>query len=75
MTILSRNGRYRAILEDGSGGINVSFWEHARSDRTISVWIRISTSTIDCPWHHALDQVHRLLDLWDSRSPPDEALW
>ena len=60
MIIDSKNGCFRAILDDGcDDGVSVTFWRRALGELG---WKALWATVIDCPFHVALDRVHEVVN-------------
>jgi hypothetical protein len=59
ITILSDNGRFKAVLDDADDGVTVTFWRRTAgptSDKP--VWSMICRQTLDVAFHIVRDLAH-----------------
>jgi hypothetical protein len=74
ITILSDNGRFKAVLDDTEGDIAVTFWRSTTgptSDRP--VWKLISRQTVDLAFHVACDLAHDTVNELKILPPPAQS--
>lgn len=61
LTVLSDNGKVRAVIREIDLCLNVTYWKRCPADG-IYVWKLLQTEEVDASWHVIRDMVHTIVN-------------